>query len=86
MVFEIIEETEDVEFDTLGVIEEDEEEEEEELIENPDGTMTIRIPEQKKKKIAHACAKCSLTYPTLAVRFLTTRSSADRSTFSFRRN
>ncbi|XP_055325519.1 protein suppressor of hairy wing [Sitodiplosis mosellana] len=43
--------------------EEEEGEEEEELIVNPDGTMTIKMPEkkpkQKKVPLHHICAKCS---------------------------
>lgn len=41
----------------------DDEEEEEELVVNPDGTMSIRFPEKKQKKLKvpvhHICAKCS---------------------------
>lgn len=44
-------------------VEEEEEEEEEELIANPDGTMSIKIPEKKPKKakvpVHLICAKCS---------------------------
>ncbi|XP_031633060.1 protein suppressor of hairy wing [Contarinia nasturtii] len=40
--------------------EEEEEEEEEEVIVNADGTMSIKIPEKKKKvPLHHICAKCS---------------------------
>lgn len=46
-------------------------EEEEELIENPDGTMTIKMPEKKKKvkiiPVHHICAKCSKVLSSSAV-------------------
>lgn len=43
--------------------EEEQEEDEEELIENADGTLSIKIPDLKPKKkqvlLHHICAKCS---------------------------
>lgn len=75
VIFEIFEGN-DVENENIGMdlnVHEgddyDEEEDEEELIENPDGTMTIKIPEKKEKqiKVEHLCAKCSLQFPTQAV-------------------
>lgn len=51
--------------------EEDEDEDEEELIENPDGTLSIKIPELKIKKnvilLHHICAKCSKVLSSNAV-------------------
>lgn len=51
--------------------EEEEEEEEEELIVNPDGTMTIKMPEKKPKPkkvpLHHICAKCSKVLSSSAV-------------------
>lgn len=51
--------------------EEDEDEEEEELIVNPDGTMTIKMPEKKPKPkkvpLHHICAKCSKVLSSSAV-------------------
>lgn len=46
----------------------EEEEEEEEVIVNPDGTMSIKIPEKKKKvPLHHICAKCSKVLSSGAV-------------------
>lgn len=54
--------------------EEEEEEEEEELIENADGTLSIRIPEKKPKTkvlpLHHICAKCSKVFSTQAVNYI----------------
>lgn len=52
--------------------EDDEEEEEEELIENADGSLSIKITEKKPKPkrlpLHHICAKCSKVFSTPAVR------------------
>lgn len=49
----------------------EEEEEEEELIANADGTMTIKMPDKKKRKKAiplhHICTKCSKVLSSGAV-------------------
>lgn len=67
VTFEIIEE---IEMKHLNVYDEAEDiDGEEELIENEDGTMTIKIPEKRKtsNRVEHSCPKCSKNYDSLAV-------------------
>lgn len=68
---DIVNDVDEEEGSTFEASEEEEEEEEEELIVNPDGTMTIKMPEKKPKKIKvplhHICAKCSKVLSSGAV-------------------